>query len=203
MTTPSNLWDARYGGETWFYGTAPNDFLAAEAHRFKPGGAVVSLAEGEGRNAVHLAGLGLKVTGVDASVVGLDKARRLAKLRGVAIQTVVADLAGFEFGEQMWDGVVSIWCHLPSALRDPLHRKIVAALRPGGLVLFEHYHPKQLAYGTGGPKDPDLLLTLDELRGAFAGFETLHAFEGERMVNEGEGHTGLSHVTQFIARKPL
>ncbi len=197
----TNPWDARYAGEGFFYGTEPNDFLRAEAHRFKPGGDVLSLAEGEGRNAVFLASQGLRVTGVDGSSVGLQKAQGLASARGVAITTVVGDLGAYDFGEARWDGLVSIWCHLPSALRRVLHPKLVRALRPGGLVLFEHYHPKQLAYGTGGPKDVDMLLTIDELRADFTGLEALHAFEGERDIREGAGHTGASYVTQFIARK--
>jgi SAM-dependent methyltransferase len=197
----TNLWDERYAGSQFFYGKEPNDFLRAQAPVLPPAGRVLCLAEGEGRNAVFLAGLGHRVTGVDGSPVGLEKARALAAERKVSIETVQADLADFELGVEAWDAVVSIWCHLSLELRTQLHRRIAAALRPGGVVLFEHYHPRQLGYGTGGPKDVALLLTLDELRRDFAALEALHTLEGERLVKEGTGHGGRSFVTQFVARR--
>ncbi|NDD31544.1 MAG: class I SAM-dependent methyltransferase, partial [Proteobacteria bacterium] len=85
-------WNSRYGGEGWFYGTQPNDFLKQNVDRLPSGGVVLCLAEGEGRNAVFLAERGFRVTGVDQSAVGLEKARRLAANRGVTIETVCATL---------------------------------------------------------------------------------------------------------------
>ena len=95
------MWDQRYADPDYVYGTEPNDFLkeTAEAH-LPEGGSVLCLAEGEGRNGVFLAGLGFKVTGVDGSSVGLEKAQRLAKQRGVEIETIVSDLADFDLGEE-------------------------------------------------------------------------------------------------------
>lgn len=196
-----NLWDQRYADETFFYGTEPNDFLAERAAAIPAGGRVLCLAEGEGRNAVYLAQRGFRPTAVDGSARGLTKARALAAQRGVAVETVHADLQQYEPGEAAWEGVVSIWCHLPPALRQLLHPRVLRALAPGGVLVLEHYHPRQLGYGTGGPKDPALLLTLEELRRDFAALEELHAFEGERQVKEGAGHDGPSFVTQFVARK--
>ena len=196
-----NFWDSRYSGADFFYGTAPNDFLAARAELLPAGGRVLCLAEGEGRNAVFLAQRGFRVTGVDGSKVGLEKAHLLAKERGVTLSTEVADLRDYELGTAKWDGIVSIWCHLPQPLRASLHPRIVAALAPGGVLLLEHYHPRQLGRGTGGPSDATMMVTLDELRRDFAELEELHAFEGEREVREGAGHGGLSVVTQFIARR--
>jgi SAM-dependent methyltransferase len=194
-------WDGRYGGETFFYGSEPNDFLRAQAHRLATSSEVLCLAEGEGRNAVFLAGLGHRVTGVDGSPVGLEKAHRLAAQRGSSIDTVVADLAAYDLGEARWDAVVSIWCHLPVTMRPSMHERIRRGLKPGGVVLFEHYHPRQLAYRTGGPPDAALMLTLDELHGDFDAFEVLHEWEGERPIVEGTGHQGPSYVTQFVARR--
>lgn len=196
-----NFWDSRYSGNDFFYGTAPNDFLAARAEVLPAGGRVLCLAEGEGRNAVFLAERGLQVTGVDGSKVGLEKAQRLAQQRNVPLATEVADLSDFDLGAARWDGVVSIWCHLPQPLRASLHPRIVSALAPGGVFILEHYHPRQLGRGTGGPSDASMMITLEELRRDFAELEELHAFEGERDVHEGAGHGGLSVVTQFIARR--
>ena len=88
------MWNDRYRGDTFAYGTEPNAFLVEHAGLLA--GPVLSLAEGEGRNAVYLASLGFDVLGVDASDVGLAKAHRLAEAKGVIIGTEVVDLAKFE-----------------------------------------------------------------------------------------------------------
>lgn len=197
------MWDQRYGEPGFAYGTEPNDFLAANAERYLPaGGEILSLAEGEGRNAVFLARLGFRVTGVDGSAVGLEKARKLAAQRGVEIRTVVADLAHFDLGVERWDGVVSIWFHTPSVTRARIHRSVVAALRPGGALLLEAYTPKQLELGTGGPPTADWLMTAAALRDELAGLELLLIEEKIREVNEGRFHGGPSAVLQVVARKP-
>jgi SAM-dependent methyltransferase len=200
---PPKFWDDRYGAAVgYLYGTEPSDFLAERYSALRPGGEVLCLADGEGRNGVFLATQGMKVTGVDSSAVGLEKAERLAAERGVSLSTVVADLATWELGDARWDSVVSIWAHLPAPIRSTLHPRIARALRPGGILLLEHYHPRQLGYGTGGPPDPTMMLTLDELDAAFPEWIRLHTFEGERIVVEGSGHGGKSFVTQAILKKP-
>ena len=197
------MWNQRYGEPGFAYGTEPNDFLAANAERYLPrNGEILSLAEGEGRNAVYLAGLGFRVTGVDSSAVGLDKARALAEQRGVDIHTVVADLADFDLGVGRWDGIVSIWCHTPAGLRRRLHRAVVAALRPGGVLLLEAYTPDQLAYKTGGPPAAELMMTLAAVREELAGLDFLAGEEKVREVHEGRYHDGMSAVVQVVARKP-
>jgi len=197
------MWDERYGQAGFIYGTEPNDFLAANAERHLPSkGEVLSLAEGEGRNAVFLARLGFRVTGVDGSRVGLEKAQRLAEERGVRIETAVADLAGYDLGKERWDGIVSIWCHMPTEQRARLHRAVVAALKPGGVFLLEAYTPKQLEYKTGGPSTKELLMTLAAVREELAGLELVVGEEKLREVHEGSYHDGMSAVLQVIARKP-
>ena len=197
------MWDQRYSEPGFVYGTEPNDFLAANAERIlRPNGEILSLAEGEGRNGVFLARLGFRVTGVDGSAVGLEKARALAAKHAVPIQTVVADLATFDLGVERWDGIVSIWCHTPSETRRRLHRAVVAALRPGGIFLLESYTPKQLEYKTGGPPTADLLMTLADVRAELAGLDLLEAEEKVREVHEGKYHHGMSAVLQVVARKP-
>jgi SAM-dependent methyltransferase len=197
------MWDRRYSEPGYLYGTEPNDFLSANAERYlPPKGEILCLAEGEGRNAVFLARLGFRVTGVDASAVGLEKAWRLAQQSGVVIQTVVADLAAYDLGVQRWDGIVSIWCHTPKEVRARLHRGVVAALRPGGAFLLESYTPRQLEYRTGGPPTADLMMTLAAVSAELGGLELLEAEEKIREVNEGKAHHGTSAVLQVIARKP-
>jgi SAM-dependent methyltransferase len=196
-----NSWDEKYGAPRFYYGTDPNEFLRERCAAIPAGGDVLCLAEGEGRNAVFLAQQGFRVVAVDQSPVGLGKAETLAAERGVTLETVVADLADYHIEAECWDGIVSIWCHLPPPLRVAVHRQAVAGLRRGGAFLLEAYTPAQLRYGTGGPKSIDLLPTLAELRGELAGLDLVHAVERERDVHEGQGHTGRSAVVDIVAVK--
>jgi hypothetical protein len=193
-------WNQRYEEDGYAYGTQPNDFLREQAHRLQ--GPVLSLAEGEGRNGVFLAGKGLAVTGIDSSDVGLRKARALAHARGVSLETVVADLGHHDLGQARYGAVVAIYAHFPREFRRGLHARVREALRPGGLHLLEAYTPAQTERPTGGPRDPDLCITLDSLREDFPDFEVLIGREVERPVIEGRYHTGLASVVQWVARKP-
>jgi SAM-dependent methyltransferase len=198
-----SMWNERYSEPGYAYGVEPNAFLVETASRIAPNGRVLSLGEGEGRNAVFLAQRGFRVTGVDASEVGLAKARALAAERGVQIETIEADLATFEFGECAWDAIVSIWCHLPPTVRARVHRECVRALAPGGLFILEAYTPAQLSFDSGGPRSIEMLYTERVLREDLTGLDVLLARECEREVHEGRYHNGRSAVVQFVAQKPL
>lgn len=193
------IWNERYAVPEYVFGTEPNDFLRAHAGSLR--GPVLSLAEGEGRNAVYLASLGLEVHGVDASEVGLAKAQALARARGVTIRTEAADLAAFEPAPATYGTVVSVFAHLPSDLRRRLYPLVERALVPGGLVVLEAYAESQLGRETGGPKELDLLMTTRKIADEFPGLEPLVLRELERDVQEGTRHTGLSMVVQFLGRK--
>lgn len=192
------MWDERYAIEEYAYGTEPNAFLKENFHHI-PKGRVLSLAEGEGRNAVFLAKQGYSVTAVDASQVGLDKAKKLADAHGVTMELVHADLADYDLGIHQWDGIVSIFCPLPSALRKELYRKVQAALKPGGIFLLEAYTPDQLKHGTGGGNSADTMQTKQSLTLELPGLHFSHLMELEREVIEGIYHTGLGAVVQAIA----
>lgn len=194
--------DQRYANDTFFYGTAPNTFLVDAAVHLPPGGTVLSLGEGEGRNAVYLASRGHRVRAIDESAVGLAKAERFAAASGVSITTECADLTHVTLADGAWDAIVSIWCHVESTLRRRLHREAVRALRPGGVFILEAYMPAQIGRGTGGPSDPDLMPTVTQLNDELAGLEIVRAQELERLVEEGQGHRGHSAVVQWIGRRP-
>lgn len=186
------FWNERYGGEDYVYGEAPNELLVTFAGRLPPG-PVLLIGEGEGRNAVFLAERGHEVTAVDQSVVGLAKAQALAGRRGVAIRTVEADLADYEPGVG-WSAIVSVWCHLPSVLRRQVHAAIPAALAPGGVFFCVAYTPDQIALGTGGPRDPDMLLTAAALEQELPGLSWEVLREEQRAFHEGPHHDGVSAV---------
>lgn len=196
------MWDERYSAEEYAYGKAPNKFLEVH-YKVIPKGKVLSLAEGEGRNAVFLAKQGYSVTAVDASQVGLDKAKKLAEENGVSIELIHADLADFDIGENRWDGIVSIFCPLPSALRKELHKKVVAGLKTKGVFLVEAYTPDQVKHGTGGGNSADLMTTKESLCLELDGLKFTHLIELERDVIEGIYHTGLGAVVQALASKEI
>jgi len=195
-----HVWNERYSAHEYVYGTEPNAFLAEHAHLLR--GPVLSLAEGEGRNAVYLASLGLEVHGVDQSDVGLSKAQALARSRGVTIRTEVADLRTFAPEAGAYRSAVSISAHLPTAVRKRLYPLIEQCLTPGGIVLLEAYAVAQLGRNTGGPKDADMLMSAATLAREFPNLEPILLQELERDVHEGIGHTGLASVVQFIGRRP-
>lgn len=195
------MWDERYSADEYIYGKDPNKFLANSAANL-PKGKILCVAEGEGRNAVYLATHGYEVVAVDSSSVGLEKAKKLANERGVTIETIVADLAHFDIEPESWDGVVSIFAHLPPAARKELHKKIVSGLRPGGVLILEAYRPDQLKYKTGGPPTAELMMTLQSLEDELLGLEFEYAVELDRDVTEGQFHTGTGAVVQIIGRKP-
>jgi SAM-dependent methyltransferase len=139
------------------------------------------------------------VTAVDQSQAGLAKARQLAAARGVEIETVHADLVSYTIAPGVWAGIVATFAHLPPAIRYKVHAQTVRGLRPGGVFILEAYTPAQLAFDTGGPKSPELLMTLAGLRDELAGLEMLVGREIERDVVEGDGHTGRGAVVQILA----
>ena len=194
-----NFWDQNYSAvDGYKYGEAPNAFLREEAARLDSPSRILVPGDGEGRNGVWLAEQGHSVQSIDSSAVGLARARDLAQRRGVAIDTVQADLASWQPEPASADAVVMIYLHLPPALRPAVHAKLVQALKPGGLLLLEAFHPKQLGYSSGGPKDEAMLYTLDMLRADLAdGMEEVMAEEGPA----GPGHQGPAWVTRWIGRK--
>ena len=194
-------WDERYSDKDYVYGKAPNTYLASVLDKI-PHGKVLCLCEGEGRNAVYLAEHGFDVTAVDASAIGLAKASRLADERDVSINTIASDLGDFVIEPNHWDAVVSIFCHVPPALRKQVHEQIVAGLKPGGVLVLEAYTPRQIEYGTGGPPVAEMTMTLDQLHEELAGLDFDYAAEFDREVIEGKYHTGKGAVVQIVARKP-
>jgi SAM-dependent methyltransferase len=197
----AQFWDERYRGDDWAYGRSANDFVREEAHRITEG-AVLCLAEGEGRNAVFLAELGHSVTAVDFSRQGLDKAALLARERHVLVELVHADLATYDLGEGKYAGIVSTFAHVPPDVRRRVHSLIARALAPGGVLLLEAYTPRQLGYGTGGPKDPAFLMDLATLRLELTGLDFVVAKEIDRDVREGAYHTGMGAVVQVVGVRP-
>jgi len=195
-----DMWNQRYAEPGFAYGTRENEFLASVVHLI-PKGPVLCLGEGEGRNAVYLAEKGYDVTAIDTSTVGLEMARNLACRRDVEIITICEYVASFNIQPSTWAGIISIYFHVPPALRADLHTRCVRGLVPGGVFILEGYTPKQLDYKTGGPQNPEFLMSETGLRQELSSLRFQIAREIERDVIEGKYHTGRSSVVQILAVK--
>jgi SAM-dependent methyltransferase len=202
-TSSGQSWDERYAEDGFAFGTEPNDFLREVADRL-PKGRTLCLGDGEGRNGVFLAQLGHDVVTVDLSPVGVVKARRLAADRGTTIDARVADLETFDLGQASWDCIVSVFCHLPPALRHKVHSGVPAALRPHGCFVLEAYRAANIGRGVGGPQNQEMTVELEDVLGdigAAHGMVIEIGREIERSIVEGKYHNGMSATTQVLARK--
>ncbi len=195
----AEFWNERYKEEVFAYGMEANDFLQEQT--FQAESKILCLAEGEGRNGVYLAEQGHEVTCVDYSEEGVRKMTQLAEMKGVVIHPVCADLNEFAFEENTWDGIVIIFGHLPTELREKVHGQFYKALKPGGKLVLEAYHKTQLNYKTGGPMTDTMLYSEEELKSDFHEFKNLQITQLEREVHEGEFHFGKAAVVQVIAIK--
>lgn len=201
MSPSREFWDERYAGEAYLYGTAANAFLTDQAGQLPAGSRVLVIGDGEGRNGIWLAEQGHHVTTVDYSAAAVAKARRLARERGVSVDALHADLLQWDWPEAAFDAAVAIFIHLPAAERQRVHRGLLDALRPGGLLILEAFTPEQLQYSSGGPGRAELLYTAALLREDFAAAELLLLEERRTQLDEGPGHRGEGAVVRLLARR--
>ncbi len=197
------MWEARYQSDDYLFGTEPAAMLTARANWFAPGQSVLSVADGEGRNSVHLAARGLDVTALEYAPSALAKARRLAEARGVTVAFVEADVLAHDWPEAAYDIVLGVFIQFVGPdERAQLFEGMARAVRPGGRIILHGYTPKQLDFGTGGPGRLENLYTPGILRAAFPGWQvdTCEAYEAH--IEEGRGHSGMSALIDFAARKP-
>jgi SAM-dependent methyltransferase len=186
----ARTWDERYAASDLVWSATPNQFVAAELADLKPGRAL-DLAAGEGRNALWLAGLGWHVTAVDFSSVGLEKGRALQDRsengQSLHVDWVHADVLGYDPGPEPFDLAVVAYLQLAAGERRTATRRGFAALRPGGTLFVVGHDSSNLEEGTGGPQDPSVLFTAEEVLGDLEGerFEVLRAERVARVVAEG------------------
>ena len=197
--------EERYAGEEYLFGTEPNDFLAEEAARLVPGQRALAVADGEGRNGVWLAGQGLEVLSVDFSANALAKARALAAERGLTIETEQADLFAWDWPVARFDLVAAFFIQPGAAQQRILFAAMLAALKPGGMLIFEAHAKAQAASEFGGPDDPDHLYSAASVRqaveGAVEGAEIV-VLEEKTIIRRGGRHPGKeAAVVRLIARR--
>lgn len=197
------MWEERYATPDYVFGTEPADFLVTHRAYLTPGRTALSVADGEGRNSVYMAGQGMTVTALELVPRAIEKARALAAAQGVTVDFRQADLLEHDWGAGTYDLVVGVFFQFVGpAERARLFAGMAAAVAPGGLILLHGYRPEQIAYGTGGPPVAENMYTETILRDAFPGWEVLVADSYDREIAEGAAHVGLSALIDFIARKP-
>ena len=198
---PHETWNARFAGSEYLFGEAPNAFLTREARWIAPRGSVLCVADGEGRNSVWLAELGCEVTGIDISPLALAKADRLAAERSVKVQWLEADITNWTWTPKGFDAVVCIFIQFAAPEgRERIFSGMQQTLDGDGHVVLQGYTPRQLQYGSGGPRDLDHLYTRELLERAFADWDIVHLHEHDEMLAEGTKHVGMAALIDMIAR---
>ncbi len=205
MTNPEEYkrWQERFSTPDYAFGKEPNEFLVRCQLLLPKSGKALAVADGEGRNGVWLAQQGLDVLSLDFSPAAQAKARTLAAESKVTVTFVEADVHAWPYPDAAFDVVAEIFTQFsPPADRARKWAGMRRALKPGGLLIVQGYTPKQLDYGTGGPKQVDQLYTREMLESAFGDFDNVAIVEEELELHEGASHSGMSAVIGLTARKP-
>lgn len=203
MSEQREFWNSKFRGEEHFYGTRPNAYIKEKSFLIRQGGKVLCLGEGEGRNALYLANEGHDITAIDASDVGLEKARKLTLSHGHTIETIHMDLALWHPEADQYDAVATSYLHLPQPLRKEVLVKSISTLKKGGFFIGEFFSQEQLAFSSGGPKDPELLYSVEDMRQNLEGLdaELLELAREETDLDEGVGHVGPASVVRVVFKK--
>lgn len=183
-----------------------------------PVGRVLDLGMGEGRNALWLAGRGFDVVGVDRSAAAVEIAQRLARERGLVLETYVADIRDFEIEPGSYALVLaSAVLHflLPEEICE-LANRIKAGLQSGGFLIaqvFTYDDPSYEALQEQGAvvvakntffvpelEGPLHYFAFGELRGLFDELEILHYAE-ERHINTSHDYPHYHAGAFLVARK--
>lgn len=199
------FWDNRYANNEFVYGKQPNNYLKEQLEKLQVG-AILFPAEGEGRNAVYAATLGWKVSAFDISMEGKSKALLLAKSMNVTIDYQVGEIEKLTYKDNQFDAVALIYAHFPADFKSQYHKRIDQYLRKDGVVIFEAFSKKHIAYHStnekiGGPKDINMLFSMEEIKSDFNNYEIIELEEKEIELNEGLLHNGRGSVIRFVGRK--
>jgi SAM-dependent methyltransferase len=199
------FWDARYKDSAFAFGEEPNEYFKEQISNLKPGKLLMP-AEGEGRNAVFAATLGWEVWAFDMSSEGKVKAEALAADRGVTIDYRVGELSEIRYPENEFDAIGLIYVHFPPNLRAQYHQQLDRYLKPGGILILEAFNKNHLKFNSenpqaGGPKNIEMLFSMEELKSDFSNYDIIELEEKEVELKEGIYHVGQSAVVRFVGRK--
>jgi len=194
-----NQWDERYNRSEYSYGTEPNLFLKDFIEKNKPGKLLLP-GDGEGRNSVFAAKSGWEVIAFDSSRVARIKALKLAREMNVTIHYDESSVTDFSTNHQ-FDLISLIFLHLQPETRKLFHKKLVDYLKPQGRILLEVFSKEQINYPTGGPKNPDMLYSINELKDDFKGLTIDLLEKSTTVLSEGTHHNGQAETIRMLATK--
>ena len=197
------MWEDRFAAEDgYLFGVAPADVLAGNPWVAMRGKSVLCVADGEGRNGVHLARLGMEVTSFDLSATAVARANALAAEAGFAVAAHLSDWDGWDWSQQ-FDMVVAIFIQFAGPeQRAKQFADMTNALRSGGRLLLHGYRPEQVGRGTGGPSAIENMYTETELRQVFDGWTIERCASYESDQDSGRAHVGTAVLLDFVAYKP-
>ena len=194
-------WDQRFSIDDYLFGKEPAQALLKLEKYLVPKGETLVIADGEGRDSVYLASKGFKVTASDYSKVASRKARALADKKNVEVNYRVEDFFDIIWSEKQYDNVVGIcFQFVPQEKINEVMLGLKAATKKGGTLLVHGYTPKQINFGTGGPKDVSLMYTKETFTGLFNENDIILIEEYQASLSEGVGHNGQSAMIDFVAK---
>ena len=205
MNKIAEIWNERYSGSDYVYGENPNAYLKEQLATLSVGD-ILFVGEGEGRNAVYAASIGWNASAYDISSEGKKKALQLASKHNVNIDYHVGDLQDLNYEREQFDVIAFIYTHFPGETRSMIHKVLSLYLRPGGTVIMEAFSKKQIknqikSDGGGGPKNIDMLYSLEDIRSDFENFKIKELIETEIYLTEGDFHNGIGSVIRFVGQK--
>lgn len=198
---PATFWNEKYDKKEYIYGTEPNAFFQQEIDKLEKG-SILLPADGEGRNGIYAATQGWDVTAFDISTKGMEKAAQLARSRNVDITYELTGALEFH-SEIKFDVIGLCYAHFPAQIRKQTHRHVLQFLKPKGIVIFEAFAKAQLGKSSAGPKNLEMLFSIDEVKEEFANLKFDLLREQTIILAEGKGHVGPGDVVQFVGRKNL
>lgn len=193
------FWNGKFSKADYFYGINPNDFLASNIELLKNHQELLCLGEGEGRNAIFFAKNGFEVSAIDASNLGLEKLQNRAIQEKLDIKTICRDL-NFWKADEKYDVIVASYLHMYKDEREELFKKIEESLNINGYFIAEFFSTKQLSFNSGGPKDLDLLYSLEDFQNYF-NLCKKKITEEIVVLDEGIGHQGEACVIRVVIQK--
>ena len=193
------FWNGKFSKADYFYGTKANEFLASNISLLKNHKKLLCLGEGEGRNAIFFAKNGFEVSAIDASNLGLEKLQNRAIEEKLDIKTVCMDLNDWTVLEK-YDVIVASYLHMFKNEREELFKKIENSLTSNGYFIGEFFSTKQLSFNSGGPKDLDLLYTIEDFQNYF-NLCKKNITEEIVILDEGIGHQGEACVIRVVIQK--
>ena len=195
------MWNERFQGGARPYGVVPSLYLQGKVHLIRPGGRVLVPGDGGGRNGVWLARQGFTVDILDYSTEGLAAARQWADECGVTVGLTQADVTAWPWPQGEYDAVVSVYLHLQAGDRARIHRAMLGALKPGGYLIVEAFHRDQMAYRSGGPRDPAMLFTEEDIRSDLADATDREVRREVVILDESELHRGPAVLLRATGRR--